>query len=95
MKPLPMTLCTVTAAALVFVAPVACAQADAKKQADARARAVQEDIMDHRTMADAHRKAAECLEAGRPEKQCHEQLAKDCKGVAIGRTCGMKHRHKH
>lgn len=54
-----------------------------------------EDIMDHRTMADAHRKAADCLEAGKPEKECRAQLAKDCKGVGIGRGCGMKDRHKH
>lgn len=59
-----------------------------KKQLD-------EDIMDHRTMAEAHRKAAECLEAGKPEKECRAQLAKDCKGVGIGRGCGMKDRHKH
>jgi hypothetical protein len=54
-----------------------------------------EDIMDHRTMAEAHRKAADCFEAGKPEKECRAQLAKDCKGVGIGRGCGMKDRHKH
>ena len=56
---------------------------------------VAEDVMDHRTMADAHRKAADCLESGKPEKECRAQLVKDCKGVAIGRHCGMKDRHKH
>jgi len=56
---------------------------------------VAEDVMDHRTMAEAHRKAAECLESGKPEKECRAQLAKDCKGVGIGRHCGMKDRHKH
>jgi hypothetical protein len=64
------------------------AQGHSKKQLD-------EDIMDHRTMAEAHRKAAACLEAGKPEKECRAQLAKDCKGVGIGRSCGMKDRHKH
>lgn len=64
-------------------------------QTDPKSKAIQEDIMDHRTMAEAHRKAAECLEAGRPEKECHAQLAKDCRGVGIGRTCGMRHRHRH
>ncbi len=59
-----------------------------KKQLD-------EDVMDHRTMAEAHRKVAECLESGKPEKECRAQLAKDCKGVGIGRGCGMKDRHKH
>lgn len=56
---------------------------------------LEEDIMDHRTMAEAHRKAADCLQAGKPEKECRAQLAKDCRGIGIGRSCGMKDRHKH
>jgi hypothetical protein len=44
-------------------------------------------------MAEAHAKAAKCLEAGTAERACHEQLAKDCKGAGIGKFCGMKHRH--
>ncbi|HXF67358.1 MAG TPA: hypothetical protein VNK67_11775 [Burkholderiales bacterium] len=54
---------------------------------------VRKDIADHRAMAEAHLNAAKCLEAGRPEKECHAQLAKDCKGLAIGKYCGLKHRH--
>lgn len=54
---------------------------------------VKRDIADHRTMAQAHENAARCLEAGKPEKECHEQLAKDCKNVGIGKHCGMRHRH--
>ena len=69
-------------------AGAALAQTHGKKQLD-------EDIMDHRTMAEAHRKAADCLAAGKPEKECRAQLAKDCKGIGIGRGCGMKDRHKH
>ena len=34
-----------------------------------------------------------CLEAGKGEKVCLEQLLKDCKGVGIGKYCGMKHQH--
>jgi hypothetical protein len=48
---------------------------------------------DHRAMADAHLNAAKCLEAGKTEKECHEQLAKDCKGLGIGKYCGLKHKH--
>ena len=44
-------------------------------------------------MAAAHEAAAKCLEAGRGEKACLEQLRKDCKGVGIGKYCGMKHQH--
>lgn len=51
------------------------------------------DIADHRVMAEAHLNAAKCFEAGKSEKECHAQLAKDCKGLAIGKYCGMKHSH--
>ena len=54
---------------------------------------VRQDIADHRAMAEAHLNAATCLESGRGEKDCHAQLAKDCKGLGIGKYCGMKHRH--
>lgn len=54
---------------------------------------VKKDIADHRALADAHLNAAKCLEAGTAEKECHAQLAKDCKGLGIGKYCGMKHRH--
>jgi uncharacterized protein YgiB involved in biofilm formation len=54
---------------------------------------VKEGIADHRAMAEAHFNAAKCLESGRPEKECHAQLAKDCKGLGIGKYCGMKHKH--
>jgi hypothetical protein len=54
---------------------------------------VQKDIADHRAMAEAHLNAAKCFEAGKSEKECHGQLAKDCKGLAIGKYCGMRHKH--
>ena len=53
----------------------------------------QEDAKRHRTMAVAHEAAARCYEAGKGEKVCLEQLRKDCKGVGIGKYCGMKHQH--
>lgn len=53
---------------------------------------VKKDIANHRAMAEAHLNAAICLESGRPEKECRAQLAKDCKGLAIGKYCGMRHR---
>ncbi len=54
---------------------------------------VKKDIANHRAMAEAHLNAAKCFESGKPEKECHEQLRKDCKGLAIGKYCGMQHRH--
>ncbi len=54
---------------------------------------VKKDIANHRAMAEAHSNAAACLESGKSEKECHAQLQKDCKGVGIGKHCGMKHMH--
>jgi len=63
--------------------------AQAKKD-DAKAK---EDIAAHRVIAAAHEKAAKCLESGKSEKECHAHLAAECKAVAIGKYCGMRHRH--
>ena len=62
-------------------------------QAKHGSREEQQDAKRHRVMAAAHEAAAKCLEAGKGEKPCLEQLAKDCKGVGIGKYCGMKHQH--
>ena len=53
----------------------------------------QQDAKRHRIMAAAHEAAAKCLEAGKGEKACLEQLRKDCKSVGIGKYCGIKHQH--
>lgn len=53
----------------------------------------QEDIARHRAMAAAHEGAAKCLEAGKSEDICEAQLQAACKGLAIGKMCGMKHQH--
>jgi hypothetical protein len=52
-----------------------------------------EDIAKHRAIAAAHEAAAQCREAGKPEDVCNKQLAIACKGIAIGKFCGMKHSH--
>jgi hypothetical protein len=65
------------------------AQAQAARP-DAKAK---EDIAAHRAIAAAHEKAAKCLESGRPEKECHAHLATECKAIALGKYCGMRHRH--
>ena len=53
----------------------------------------QEDIQRHRAMAAAHEGAAKCLEAGKGEKVCMAELQTACKGLAIGKYCGMRHVH--
>lgn len=50
-------------------------------------------IEQHRAIASAHQQAAQCLESGKAEKECHAEMAKSCKGLAIGKLCGMRHRH--
>lgn len=52
-----------------------------------------EDIAKHRAIAAAHEAAAKCREAGKGEDVCNKELAKACKGIAIGKFCGMKHAH--
>ncbi|MES2584137.1 MAG: hypothetical protein V4627_15550 [Pseudomonadota bacterium] len=52
-----------------------------------------EDIARHRAIAAAHEAAARCLESGKKEEVCHKELLAACKGIAIGKYCGMKHTH--
>jgi hypothetical protein len=54
---------------------------------------VKEDVARHRAMAAAHEAAAKCMEAGKGEKVCLAELQTACKGLAIGKYCGMKHSH--
>jgi exonuclease VII small subunit len=45
-------------------------------------------------MAAAHEAAAKCLESGKKvPDQCQKELQAACKGLAIGKYCGMKHEH--
>ena len=52
-----------------------------------------EDIQRHRAMAAAHEAAAKCLESGKKEDVCMKDLQASCKGLAVGKYCGMKHAH--
>lgn len=50
-------------------------------------------IEQHKAIAAAHQAAAQCLASGKDEETCHADLANVCKGIAIGKLCGMKHVH--
>ena len=52
-----------------------------------------EDIQRHRAMAAAHEAAAKCLASGKKEDVCMKDLQASCKGLAVGKYCGMKHAH--
>lgn len=54
---------------------------------------VKKDVERHRAMAAAHEAAAKCLESGKKPEACMKDLQASCKGLAIGRYCGMKHEH--
>lgn len=54
---------------------------------------IKEDVQRHRAMAAAHESAAKCLESGKKEDVCEKELQAACKGLAIGKYCGMKHAH--
>jgi hypothetical protein len=76
--------------ALVCIAWTASFSIAADKHGDKEAK---EDIARHRAMAAAHESAAKCLEAGKKEEVCRKELQAACKGLAIGKYCGMKHEH--
>ncbi len=79
---LALALCTWAAASAVAQTAATGPNADAKK-----------DIARHRAIAAAHEAAAKCLESGKKEDICHKDLQAACKGLAIGKYCGMKHEH--
>ena len=54
---------------------------------------LKEDINRHRAMAAAHEGAAKCLESGKKPEVCEKDLQAACKGLAVGKYCGMKHAH--
>jgi len=54
---------------------------------------LKEDISRHRAMSAAHEAAAKCLESGKKPDLCEKELQAACKGLAVGKYCGMKHAH--
>jgi hypothetical protein len=54
---------------------------------------LKEDAKRHRALAAVHEAAARCLESGKSEQDCQEKLKQDCKGLGIGKYCGLKHKH--
>ena len=76
--------------ALVTIAIAATISIAAESHGD---KETKEDIASHRAIAAAHEGAAKCLESGKPEDVCNKDLLAACKGLAIGKFCGMKHEH--
>jgi hypothetical protein len=72
--------------ATLFIANAAFAQAHS--DADTK-----KDIQRHKAMAAAHEGAAKCLESGKKYDACMKELQAACKGLGIGKHCGMRHEH--
>jgi hypothetical protein len=72
--------------AMFLVAGMASAQAHS--DAD-----IKKDITRHKAMAAAHESAAKCLESGKKYDACMKDLQTACKGLGIGKHCGMRHEH--
>ena len=84
----------------ILAAPVAAASALVIAQTGALASKpqnlsdhVKSDIAPHRAMAQAHEAAALCLEPGQGEEGCQTALQASCRGLAIGKCCGLRHAH--
>jgi hypothetical protein len=84
----PVTVQRALAALSLALAGVAFAQPAPKLSDHVRA-----DITRHRAMAQAHEAAARCLESGKAESECLKELQTACKGLGIGKYCGMRHEH--
>ena len=82
MKKYVLFLCTLALSAVVAYA----ADVHGDKE-------LKEDIARHRAIAAAHEGAAKCLESEKKDQECEKQLQAACKGLAIGKLCGMKHQH--
>lgn len=72
--------------AAVFAASSALAAPHSDKE-------LKEDISRHRAMSAAHEGAAKCLESGKKPEVCEKELQTACKGLGVGKYCGMKHVH--
>jgi hypothetical protein len=75
-----------TVCATLFVASTAFAQAHSDAE-------VKKDIQRHQAMAAAHDSAAKCLQSGKKYDVCTKDLQTACKGLGIGKHCGMRHEH--
>ena len=74
--------------ALLLAAPLGAVAAEKHNPAE-----IKKDAERHRKIAAAHEAAAKCLESGKEPDACQKALQDACKGLAIGKYCGMKHEH--
>jgi hypothetical protein len=85
-KKSPLALAVSAWIATLFIATSALAQAHSADD-------IKKDIQRHKAMAAAHEGAAKCLESGKKYDVCMKELQAACKGLGIGKHCGMRHEH--
>ena len=78
---------------VLALAPLLLAATLAQAQGGHSDKETKADIERHLAMAAAHEAVAKCLDAGKDHDQCQKDLQAACKGLAIGKYCGMKHAH--
>ncbi len=78
--------------AILVLSVALCATGTVWAQAHSQ-KEIAQDIERHKAMAAAHTAAAQCLAAGRNPDDCLKDLQNACKGLAIGKYCGLKHEH--
>ncbi len=76
--------------AAMFATILIAVSAQAQGHTDAETK---KDIQRHKAMAAAHEGAAKCLESGKKHEVCEKELQAACKGLGIGKNCGMRHEH--
>jgi hypothetical protein len=91
MKQLIVMIAMLYGAALAAQQPAPAAKQAPRSAAEEAHR--KEDIAKHRQMARAHEEAARCLEGGEKESVCQQRLGEACKGIAVGKFCGLRHGH--
>lgn len=55
--------------------------------------AMNDPVKSLRLAAQAHDQAASCIASGKPYEDCIWELQSECKGIGIGKECGMLHFH--
>ncbi len=86
MEKRPLAIVLSACVALFFIASGALAQTHSEGD-------TKKDIQRHKAMAAAHEGAAKCLESGKKYDVCAKDLQTACKGLGIGKHCGMRHEH--
>jgi hypothetical protein len=57
--------------------------------------AAADPVKSFQATAKAHLTAAQCMETGKPYEDCVWDLQTACKGLGVGKDCGMVHSHAY